>query len=63
MHENEGLETYHVKKNLNKLENRLRNRLGVSEKSLGGEKMQTDRENEDQIAFEPLNRCSVILDR
>ena len=47
MHENKGLETYQVKKNLNNLENCLRKRLGVSETGLGGEKMQTDWENED----------------
>ena len=63
MHENEGLETYQVKKNLNNLENRLRKRLGVSERGLGGEKMRTDWENEDWIMFEPLYRSSVILDR
>ena len=44
MHENERLETYQVKKNLNKLEESLRKRLGVSERGLGGEKTWTDRE-------------------
>ena len=37
MHENEGLETYQVKKNLNKLEESLRKRLNVSERGLEGE--------------------------
>ena len=63
MHENEGFETYQVKKNLNKLEESLRKRLKVSERGLGGEKMRTDWENEDWIMFEPLYRSSVILDR
>ena len=52
-----------MKKNLNKLKNRLRKRLEVSERGLGGEKTWIDRENEDRTAFEPLYRCSVILDR
>ena len=37
MHENEGLETYQVKKNLDKLEESLRKRLIMSERGLEGE--------------------------
>ena len=37
MHENEGLETYQVKKNLDKLEESLRKRLNMSERGLEGE--------------------------
>ena len=44
MHENEGLETYQVRKNLIKLENPLEKRLRVSEKGLGGEKIEVSRE-------------------
>ena len=38
MHENEGQETYQVKKKLNKLEESLRKRLKVSERGLEVEK-------------------------
>ena len=38
MHENEGLETYQVSKNLIKHENPLGKRLGLSEKGLGDER-------------------------
>ena len=52
MHENEGLETYQVKKkNLNKLENHLRKRLGVSERGLGGEKIEVSRERSREMRF------------
>ena len=44
MHENEGLETYQVRKNLINLENPLGKRLGVSERDLGGEKIEVSRE-------------------
>ena len=37
MHENEGFETYQLKKNFNKLEESLRKRLKVSERGFGGE--------------------------
>ena len=43
MHENEGLETYQMRKNLIKLENPLGKRLRVSEKSWGGEKIEVSR--------------------
>ena len=39
MHENEKLEAYQVKKNLKKLEETLRKKFGVSERGLGGERM------------------------
>ena len=42
MHENEGLETYQVRKSLIKLENPLGKRLRMSEKGLGGEQVRTD---------------------
>ena len=44
MCENEGLETYQVRKNLIKLENPLEKRLRVSQKGLGGEKIEISRE-------------------
>ena len=44
MRENEGLETYQVRKNLIKLENPLGKRLRVSQKGLGGEKIEISRE-------------------
>ena len=44
MHENEGLETYQVKKNLIKLKNPLGKRLGLSERGLGDEKTEVSRE-------------------
>ena len=44
MHKNEGLETYQMKKNLNKLEKSLRKRLEVSEGGLEDEKTRTDQE-------------------
>ena len=43
MHENEGLETYQVKKNLIKLKNPLGKRLGLSERGLGDEKTEVSR--------------------
>ena len=43
MHENEGLETYQVSKNLIKHENPLGKRLGLSEKGLGDEKTEVSR--------------------
>ena len=39
MHENEKLEAYQVKKNLKNLEETLRKKFGVSERGLGGERM------------------------
>ena len=44
MHENEGLETYQVRKNLIKLKNPLGKRLGLSERGLGDEKIEVSRE-------------------
>ena len=51
MHENEGLETYQVRKNLIKLENPLGKRLRVSEKDLGGEKIEASRERSRVMRF------------
>ena len=51
MHDNKGLETYQVKKNLIKLENPLGKRLRVSEKGLGGEKIEVSRERSREIRF------------
>ena len=51
MHENEGLETYQVRKNLIRLENPLGKRLRVSEKSLGGEKIEVSRERSREMRF------------
>ena len=44
MHDYERLETYQVKKNLEKLEETLRKKFGVSERGLGGEKTKLSRE-------------------
>ena len=38
-----------MKKNLNKLEESLRKRLGVSERGLGGEKIEVSRERSREI--------------
>ena len=51
MHENEGLETYQVRKNLINLENPLGKRLRVSEKGLGGEKIEVSRERTREMRF------------
>ena len=51
MHENEGLETYQVRKNLIRLENPFGKRLRVSEKGLGGEKIEVSRESSREIRF------------
>ena len=51
MHENEGLETYQVRKNLIKLENPLGKRFRVSEKGLGGEKIEVSRERSREMRF------------
>ena len=51
MHENEGLETYQVRKNLINLENPLGKRLGVSERDLGGEKIEVSRERSREMRF------------
>ena len=52
MHENEGLETYQVRKNLMKFENPLGKRLRVSEKGLGGEKIEVSRERSKEMRFD-----------
>ena len=44
MQENEGLETYQVRKNLIKLENPLGKRLGLSERGFRDEKIKVSRE-------------------
>ena len=44
MHEYERLEAYQVKKNLKKLEETLRKKIGVSERGLGDEKTEVSRE-------------------
>ena len=51
MHENEGLETYQVRKNLIKLKNPLGKRLRVSEKGLGGEKIKVSRKRSREMRF------------
>ena len=48
---NERLESYQVKKLLKKLENPLGKRLGVSEKGLGGEKIEVSRERMREMRF------------
>ena len=52
MHENEGLETYQVRKKLIKLENPLGKNVGVSERGLGGEKIEVSKERSREIRFE-----------
>ena len=66
MHENEGLETYQVKKNLINLKKCLRKRLREKEECLGGEQPRIDRERLRKWSLdriEPIYRSSVILDR
>ena len=48
---NERLESYQVKKLLKKLENPLGKRLGVSERGLGGEKIEVSRERSREMRF------------
>ena len=50
MHENEGLKTYQVRKNLIKLENPLGKRLGLSERGLGDEKIEVSRERSTKMS-------------
>ena len=50
MYENEGLETYQVRKNLIKLENPLGKRLGLSERGLGDEKTDVSRERSTEMS-------------
>ena len=51
MHENERLETYQVRKNLINLENPLGKRFGVSERDLGGEKIEVSRKRSREMKF------------
>ena len=48
---NERLEAYQVKKLLKKLKNPLGKRLGVSERGLGGEKIEVSRERSREMRF------------
>ena len=66
MHENEGLETYQVSKNLIKHENPLGKRLGLSEKGLGDERQkywEKDRQKLYADRTRRIYRPSVNLDR
>ena len=49
MHENEGLETYQMRKNLIKLKNPLGKRLGLSARGLGDEKTEVLRERSTEM--------------
>ena len=64
MHENERLETYQVKKNL---ENHLEKWFGVRESDLGGKETEVSRERDQEKwspdHTKPIYRSSVILDR
>ena len=50
MHEYERLEAYQVKKNLKKLEETLRKKIGVSERGLGDEKIELSRERSTEMS-------------
>ena len=50
MHEYERLEAYQVKKNLKKLEEILRKKIGVSERGLGDEKTEVSRERSTKMS-------------
>ena len=50
MHDYERLETYQVKKNLEKLEETLRKKFGVSERGLGVEKTEVSRERSTKMS-------------
>ena len=50
MHEYERLEAYQVKKNLKKLEETLRKKIGVSERGLGDEKIEVSRERSTEMS-------------
>ena len=52
MHENEGFETYQLKKNFNKLEESLRKRLKVSKRGFVGERTQIDQEKSREMRSE-----------
>ena len=49
MHEYERLEAYQVKKNLKKLEEILRKKIGVSERGLGDEKTEVSKERSSEM--------------
>ena len=49
MHENEGLETYQMRKNLIKFKNPLGKRLGLSARGLGDEKTEVLRERSTEM--------------
>ena len=51
---NERLEAYQVKKLFKKLENPLGKMLGVSERGLGGEKIEVSRERSREMRFRSL---------
>ena len=51
MHENERLEAYQMKKNLKKLEETLRKKIGVSERGLGDEKIEVSREKSTKMSY------------
>ena len=50
MHEYERLKAYQVKKNLTKLEETLRKKIGVSERGLGDEKTEVSRERSTEMS-------------
>ena len=50
MHEYERLKAYQVKKNLKKLEETLRKKIGVSERGLGDEKTEVSRERSTKMS-------------
>ena len=52
MHEYERLEAYQVKKNLKKLEEILRKKIGVSERGLGDEKTEVSKERSTEMSYE-----------
>ena len=51
MHEYERLEAYQVKKNLKKLEEILRKKIGVSERGLGDEKTEVSKERSTETSY------------
>ena len=51
MHEYERLEAYQVKKNLKKLEEILRKKIGVSERGLGDEKTEVSKERSTEMSY------------
>ena len=51
MHEYERLEAYQVKKNLKKLEEILRKKIGVSERGLGDEKTEVSKKRSTEMSY------------